>query len=861
MSVIEEIPKWSQSMQPLWARDALRRIVTQSDVSEDDIAELAELCKKPQGLSSTPLEPKPLESTHLPVGQEDGAVSLISLTHVSDVNALAPNESITFSETGLTVVYGDNGAGKSGYARILKRACRARGSGEPVLANALSDQPAGTPTAKIAVTVGGVQHEPVWKDGTPSPSYLTAVSVFDSSAAQVYVSDRTEVRFRPFGLDVLDKLGGVCTRVRARIEAERDLLQTREVVWPELPKGTQAAALLSGLTALTSHDQVDRLATLTAEDTRELEVLTDVVATLKLEDPVRKASDLRLKATRLRRLAAEVGGLAEALSGEAMDRLARIREEATAASALAAKAAGLLSTKAVLPGIDSPTWRQMWDAARGYSEQVAYPGKNFPHVADGARCVLCHQEMDAATRDRMVGFEEFIRGQVQTTAATKREAAEDAVRTCLALVPGERTRDTLEDLVVSAPFLSEAVVRFLAAAKSCHQEIASGTPRPTPLAVSPPLDDLEKAAAGLESRAQEMAKAIDPVGRKRSEDRLAELQARATLATLRSHIHAEIDRRARLNAYEHCLKDTDTRALTKFSTELTKKYVTDALTTTFDDELTRLGFTALELQLRPVGGQKGVLYHQVQLKHATRAQLPKVVSEGESRCIALAAFLAEVHGATNNSAIVFDDPVSSLDHRWRMNVARRLVEEAKTRQVIVFTHELVFLSALLREAEALDVPYLAQMVRRGGDLLAGHVDQDLPWSGLPTKKRIGVLRDRWQGLAKVHREQGEKEYAPLANMLYGDVRKTWERAIEEVLLDEVVLRFRETIETQRLRKIGDITQNDLDTIEAGMSKASKWEGGHDHALATNEPMPPPNELNADIDALDEWVKSVRKRRQ
>jgi wobble nucleotide-excising tRNase len=33
---------------------------------------------------------------------------------------------------------------------------------------------------------------------------------------------------------------------------------------------------------------------------------------------------------------------------------------------------------------------------------------------------------------------------------------------------------------------------------------------------------------------------------------------------------------------------------------------------------------------------------------------------------------------------VYDDPVSSLDYKWREGVARRLVQEAKTRQVIVF---------------------------------------------------------------------------------------------------------------------------------------------------------------------------------
>ena len=44
----------------------------------------------------------------------------------------------------------------------------------------------------------------------------------------------------------------------------------------------------------------------------------------------------------------------------------------------------------------------------------------------------------------------------------------------------------------------------------------------------------------------------------------------------------------------------------------------------------------------------------------------------------------------HRSAIVFDDPVLSLDHRWRKRVAKRLVEETKNRQVIVLTHDLVF---------------------------------------------------------------------------------------------------------------------------------------------------------------------------
>jgi hypothetical protein len=244
MPVIDETLSWSNSLGELWLRDALRRIVALPELTDSDILELAEMCKKGHGLSATTAVPVPLSAEHVPNATEGGPVSVMAVTHVSDVNALVPNGTITFGESGLTVVYGDNGAGKSGYSRILRRACRARGATEPILANALSDKPAGTPTARITTSVAGVEAEHVWKDGVGSPALLGAVSVFDSAAAQVYVADKTEVRFRPLGLDILDRLASVCVRVKGRLENEKKTLEARSVVWPEMPADTEAGRLL-----------------------------------------------------------------------------------------------------------------------------------------------------------------------------------------------------------------------------------------------------------------------------------------------------------------------------------------------------------------------------------------------------------------------------------------------------------------------------------------------------------------------------------------------------------------------------------------------------------------------------------------
>jgi len=72
-----------------------------------------------------------------------------------------------------------------------------------------------------------------------------------------------------------------------------------------------------------------------------------------------------------------------------------------------------------------------------------------------------------------------------------------------------------------------------------------------------------------------------------------------------------------------------------------------------------------------------------------------IVSEGEFGQSRLQPFLQNWSQSQNKSAIVVDDPVSSLDHLHRKRAAQRSSLEAKQRQVIVFTHEVLFMRALM----------------------------------------------------------------------------------------------------------------------------------------------------------------------
>ena len=95
-----------------------------------------------------------------------------------------------------------------------------------------------------------------------------------------------------------------------------------------------------------------------------------------------------------------------------------------------------------------------------------------------------------------------------------------------------------------------------------------------------------------------------------------ELKARKILAKHEQLVLNEIERKKKIAAYELCMKDTRTHAITQKSTAVTKKYVTQKLKERFQDELKNLDFRHVEVELKEVGGVEGVLYHRLILTRA-----------------------------------------------------------------------------------------------------------------------------------------------------------------------------------------------------------------------------------------------------
>lgn len=194
MTILQEILTWSQSL-PAWQSDAIARLFAKQTLSQQDIDDLYALLKADHGIQdSKARSAKRLTADRIPSAPSPNShVELLAIKNLRYVNAIAENQRLPFGAKGLTVIYGDNGSGKSGYSRVLKRACRARDQAEPIHPKAtLPVGKIGTAQAMFELSVNGTSKDVSWIDGKTPPTELSTVAIFDSRCARAYLDDEDD---------------------------------------------------------------------------------------------------------------------------------------------------------------------------------------------------------------------------------------------------------------------------------------------------------------------------------------------------------------------------------------------------------------------------------------------------------------------------------------------------------------------------------------------------------------------------------------------------------------------------------------------------------------------------------------------
>jgi hypothetical protein len=123
---IDDIVTWSTKLSP-WRRDCLRRLALADELLQQDLTDLLGMVKAAAGIPTETAPPAadPFEKAHFGGGAQQ-AVVLKRMANLENINRLIPKAGLSFCPNNLTVIYGRNGSGKSGFVRILRTACRTR---------------------------------------------------------------------------------------------------------------------------------------------------------------------------------------------------------------------------------------------------------------------------------------------------------------------------------------------------------------------------------------------------------------------------------------------------------------------------------------------------------------------------------------------------------------------------------------------------------------------------------------------------------------------------------------------------------------------------------------------------------------
>jgi hypothetical protein len=335
---------------------------------------------------------------------------------------------------------------------------------------------------------------------------------------------------------------------------------------------------------------------------------------------------------------------------------------------------------------------------------------------------------------------------------------------------------------------------------------------PTVVDVAP----IETYAASQTNAADAQAALRDTDKQQQVLRKLAELQARRTLHEHLPALKQRLETLKRIAVLEAAAGKLGTHPISLQLRKLQEAEITERLRTAIQEELKH---TTLAARVEVVGqASKGETKIQLKLAKGCKEKVESVLSSGQQAALGTAFFLAELAVNASVSAIVLEDPVSSLDHDHREYLARRLVEEAKKRQVVIYTHDLTFLIYLQDAAVHADVELHGHTLESSLDE-AGIVREGLPTKLMSPADRRKELRRRLKHELKPLFKGKKPEYERKADLWVADLRKAYDQLIEDYVLAGTVRRYNPHVRVRHLFMI-TWTLAIAERIEAAMKQAS-----------------------------------------
>jgi len=782
-------------------------------------------------------------------GDATDPLTLTCLKGCDGVNALAAGQDITFNPR-MTVLFGENAAGKTGYVRVLKLLADVR-SAEAIIPDIHRPSAPSTPQAVVGYSVGSVPDELEWHGEQGVPPF-TRMTVFDSPAVAIHLADDVTYVYTPADLALFGYVTSAIEGVRTLLQEDIKARESKQNPFiSAFTRGTDVFTRIEALSASTNLAELETLATVSAEERTELDALKTSIGALTSPSGA-EIEMLKNRAAILQNLSS-VGRVLTGFDGAAF--AAALETESTASRAQEESAAAVFGGGTLADEL-KPAWQRFIEAGEQYlaaSSQAAYP------ETDDA-CIYCQQSLSDAARDLLHSYRNYASGVAAETLRTANSRVTSmqqpllagsvtaAIEGLRATLPGVLESDAAPDwaadgqaLLARGEEVQEAVQQKQPVPEADESiDLGSLLPR-----LSVALAETDTVVQGLEGDAAQKRQLLAE-----QQSRLALLEARLLLAKYLPDIRRYVENAAWVDRLTTLLGRF--KALLTGNTAILKLASEDALNHDFErvfyEECQALRAQTVALDFPGRRGQAA------RRKSVTRDHsLSDILSEGEQKVIAIADFLAEASLRTGSAPIIFDDPVNSLDHRRVREIAKRIADLSALHQVIVFTHDIWFATEVLAAFDGTPSACSSYQVREEAGLKGLISGEKHPRSD--TVQSIGRRINE-----KVQAAEGgsDDDRQERIDSTYDFIRTWCERVVEHELLKKVAQRFQPNVAMQNLTAIhADRLGTAIGTIYPIWEKACRYMTGHSQPLDTLGVRASVSELKQDWADLQQALKDYK----
>ncbi len=834
-----ELLNWINEM-PQWFRKATMSYYTNGTVTDEEITKLADEC-----IDET--DDFVVENINI-INRDDSKNYVItSLDNIEGVNALEPRTPLQFGKDGITVVYGLNGAGKSGYIRIFKMITGAKYREE--IKNNIYSRKTIKPKATITIE-NNLGNDKVFDCDLKEAGQhyeLRNIDIFDTKVSNAYINDKKEAEYEPWVFGYLSYMAEVSGRIKKELDQREEKIVMQQITIPDYAKGTDIERMINDLSfesriesfpsewndeedkSLKENESINQVETIkekinTSENKkRNVKLLTNYYEKFKKYFDDKNWNSLLTK------------------KKEWED----AHKERLAAEALFKDCASELDKNSV----DFESWKSLWKYAKEYYREYL-SDKEKEYTLQGGYCPLCGQTIDDEdTAKRMKTVDEYVNGKAYEKERNSFKEYDGLLRA----LPNIKDNEELTSMVEAAGLekdkedFIEIHNRLDDLLKSIEEDVSK---------VVLSHIDIKSILKKLNSSEKKEQKIIDELKKKMNSDEQIVLSEKINAAKTKkwcvshlSTIEENIDKLKQIHELVNAKKKLATNKITTKGKELAKLLITGEYISRFKNELTVLAKNAIEVQLEQQRAGAGKIPYKVTLQdiEGNRINPDDILSEGEKRAVSLAAFFAESAGRTKSTPLIVDDPISSLDYLYEGKVVDRLVEAAKHRQVIVFTHRISMAVGLHDVAKKNNVE-CEEVTIESNKKSKGVIVDFKPIGGNPKRQLNKLINEDLSKLKNM--DEFSEDYKESLDKICTKFRNIVEKSIENYLLNRVVLRFRKNIVTNgTLEKLSEITLDDCKMFDGFMTKYSCY----DHSMSDETPL-----IDIEIDDLEKDLKKLKE---